>query len=307
MGTIEDLINGLKAGSQWHLARAINIIEKDGPESELLLSRIYGEVEKFSPLIGITGFGGAGKSSLVGVVAEYLLDRGKKVGVLAVDPTSPRSGGSILGDRIRLQHLFPNENLFFRSYANKGAFGGLSPVLMESVRLLEFAGFDYIFLETVGIGQSEVDISSFADVVVLVLSPGLGDEIQFLKGGIMELADVFVMNKMDMPNANISLAALEAYARLLDEPPPIIPTSALLKENVVGVVEAIERVYTHKAESGVLDKVRQSRREVLYVSWVEKMLKEVIAEQYRPDEVPYRAAADLVKKIRRCLREAESH
>jgi len=114
-------------------------------------------------------------------------------------PTSPRSGGALLGDRIRLQHLFPNENLFFRSFANKGALGGLSPILMESVKILEVAGFDYIFLETVGIGQSEVDITHFADVVVLVLSPGLGDEFQFLKGGIMEIADILVMNKWICP------------------------------------------------------------------------------------------------------------
>lgn len=303
MGTSQSLIKALRNGSQADIARAISLIEKNGEDMSEFLNLLYREYTSPAPLIGLTGFGGAGKSSLVGALAEALLKEGKRVGVMAVDPTSPRSGGALLGDRIRLQHLFPNENLFFRSFANKGALGGLSPILMESVKILEVAGFDYIFLETVGIGQSEVDITHFADVVVLVLSPGLGDEIQFLKGGIMEIADILVMNKMDMPSANISLAALEAYARLLDEPPTVVPVSAIERRNIDVLLSKIDDCYEKKQDTKELEKIRKERNKALYHSWMMQMLEPIVDQRYSEGEVPYIAAKTFVDRIGRCLDE----
>lgn len=303
MGTNQSLIRALRNGSQADIARAITLIERNGENMSEFLRLLYEEDTNPVPLIGLTGFGGAGKSSLVGVLAESLLKVGKRIGIMAVDPTSPKSGGALLGDRIRLQHLFPNENLFFRSFANKGALGGLSPLLMESVKILEVASFDYIFLETVGIGQSEVDITHFADVVVLVLSPGLGDEIQFLKGGIMEIADILVMNKMDMPSANVSLAALEAYARLLDEPPRVVPVSAIERRNIDVLLSEINDCYCRKQESHELDQIRKQRNRALYHSWMMQMLEPIVDQRYSEAEVPYIAAKTFVDSIGRCLDE----
>jgi LAO/AO transport system kinase len=297
------ILESIKNGSQRDIAEAISLIEKNGDEMVNFITDLYKEPQPDVPLIGFTGFGGAGKSSLVGALAESLLKQGKKVGILAVDPTSPKSGGSLLGDRIRLQHLFPNENLFFRSFANKGSLGGLSPVLMESVKILEVAGFDYIFIETVGIGQSEVDITHFADLVVLVLSPGLGDEIQFLKGGIMEIADILVMNKMDMPNANISLGALEAYASLLDVPPRVIPVSAINKMNIDLLLETIDASYKEKSNTGAVSQIRGERNRALYQAWVLQLIKPLIDSGYGSDEVPYVSARLLTDRMRRCFDE----
>ncbi|WP_018963210.1 ArgK/MeaB family GTPase [Coprothermobacter platensis] len=301
MGKYNALINGVKKGSQAAIAQSISIIEKNDDDRLELIKALYSEESCNTPLIGLTGFGGAGKSSLVGALAEVLLKQDKKVGIMAVDPTSPKSGGSLLGDRIRLQYLFPNNKLFFRSFANKGALGGLSPILMESVKVLEVAGFNYIFLETVGIGQSEVDITHFADVVVLVMSPGLGDEIQFLKGGIMEIADVLVMNKMDMPNANISLAALEAYSRLLDQPPTVVPVSVIARQNIDLLLKTIDEVYENKRSTGYVEKLRMERSNALYQAWVMQMLRPIVDQRYTSEEIPYVAAKSIADRMRRCI------
>jgi LAO/AO transport system kinase len=301
MGKYNALINDVKKGSQAAIAQSISIIEKNDDDRLELIKALYSEESCNTPLIGLTGFGGAGKSSLVGALAEVLLKQDKKVGIMAVDPTSPKSGGSLLGDRIRLQYLFPNNKLFFRSFANKGALGGLSPILMESVKVLEVAGFNYIFLETVGIGQSEVDITHFADVVVLVMSPGLGDEIQFLKGGIMEIADVLVMNKMDMPNANISLAALEAYSRLLDQPPTVVPVSVIARQNIDLLLKTIDEVYENKRSTGYVEKLRMERSNALYQAWVMQMLRPIVDQRYTSEEIPYVAAKSIADRMRRCI------
>jgi len=195
------------------------------------------------PVIGITGPPGAGKSTLVNGLIQYYVDKGLKVAVLAVDPTSPFNMGSLLGDRIRMASHYTNPNVFIRSLATRGSLGGLSAKTIEITDILKAAGFDKIIIETVGVGQSEIEIAGIADTTVLVLVPEAGDDIQNMKSGIMEIADIFVVNKADRPGSDLFKANL---AKILHQKPasawspPIIATTATENTGIDTLAEAIE-------------------------------------------------------------------
>ena len=193
---MSELIDKVLAGDPRSVARAITIVENGGPDAAGLMKAVFRSTGK-ATVIGITGAPGAGKSSLVDKLALHYKDAGERVGIVCVDPSSPFSGGAILGDRIRMATLGLDKNVFIRSMATRGNLGGLSRATVDAVAILDAAGYDKVIVETVGVGQDEVEIVKTADVSVVVLVPGMGDDIQAIKAGIMEIGDVFVINKAD--------------------------------------------------------------------------------------------------------------
>ncbi len=224
------------------LAKAITLVENDLPEGRSLLKSL--SFDKEVALVGITGPPGAGKSSLVNALILRLLDEGKKIGVLAVDPTSPFNFGSLLGDRIRMAENFNNPNVFIRSIATRGSLGGLSARIYEITDVMKHAGFDVILIETVGVGQSEVEIAGLADTTTVVLVPEAGDEVQTLKSGLMEIADIFVVNKSDREGADIFIRNLSALVHQKDQSEweiPVLKTIASTKNGIDKLWEAIQK------------------------------------------------------------------
>ena len=218
------LIEAVLRGEMRAVGRAISLVESGDAEGIALLKSLYAKGGR-ARVVGFTGPPGAGKSTLIEAVALRLLDTGARVGIVAVDPTSPFSGGALLGDRIRMQALFLHPRAFIRSMATRGAMGGISAVTLDAVDILDAAGYDWVLVETIGVGQDEVDVASCVAVTALVLVPGLGDDIQAMKAGVMEIADVFVVNKSDRDGADKTAAELETLARMgaSDDPPPNPP------------------------------------------------------------------------------------
>jgi LAO/AO transport system kinase len=206
MNIVQRILKGDKRG----IARLITLIEEQSPDASHLLKKIY-RFTGNAVTIGITGPPGAGKSSIVNLLAKKFRQKNKKVGIIAIDPTSPFTGGAILGDRIRMQNLTLDEGIFIRSMGSRGALGGLSRASYDAVKVLDAAGMDYIIIETVGVGQSEVDIIKLADIVALVLVPGMGDEVQAIKAGVMEIGDIFVVNKSDRDGSDRLVTEIQRY------------------------------------------------------------------------------------------------
>jgi LAO/AO transport system kinase len=234
------------------LAKGITEVENQTQTGRELLSILT--PQKHTPVLGFTGPPGAGKSTLINSFTEFLVQKGLKVGIIAVDPTSPFNKGSLLGDRVRMSSLFLNPNVYIRSLATRGSLGGLSPRTFEVIHLMQSAGFDYIIIETVGVGQSEVEVAGLADTTILVLVPEAGDEVQTLKSGIMEIADIYVVNKADRDGAGIfakNLHMLLHERELSDWQTPIVKTVASKSE---GVQELYEAVCKHLASTRAIDK-----------------------------------------------------
>jgi LAO/AO transport system kinase len=235
------------------IARAISLIEDESPAASDLLRRIFARTGR-AYLVGVTGPPGSGKSTLVDRITAELRQAGKSVGIVAVDPTSPFSGGAILGDRVRMQAHAGDDGVFIRSMATRGHLGGLARATSEVALVLDAAGKDVILIETVGVGQDEIDIVRTADVSILTLVPGSGDEVQALKAGIMEIADIFVVNKADREGADRTVASIEANLSLQTFAsdawrPPILKTEATTGQGVPALVAAIEDFRTHTAGS----------------------------------------------------------
>jgi LAO/AO transport system kinase len=233
------------------VARAISLIEDESPHGAELIRRIFGRTGR-AYLIGVTGSPGAGKSTLVDRLIAELRRTEKSIGVIAVDPTSPFTGGAILGDRVRMQSHVADAGVFIRSMATRGNLGGLSRATSDAALVLDAAGKDLVLIETVGVGQDEVDIVRTADVSIVVLVPGAGDDVQALKAGLMEIADIFVINKADRDGADRTAASVEALLSLDTVAdgrwrPPIVKTEATTGKGIPELVAEIERFRAHTA------------------------------------------------------------
>lgn len=242
MAVVTELSGKVLAGEPRYIARAISLVENGGSEAAGLMKEIFPRTGNAS-VIGITGAPGAGKSSLVDKLALHYKEQGQKVGIVCIDPSSPFSGGAILGDRIRMAALGTDKNIFIRSMATRGNLGGLSRATVDAVAILDAAGFDKVIVETVGVGQDEVEIVKTADVSVVVLVPGMGDDIQAIKAGIMEIGDVFVINKADREGVLRTQKELEALLTLAHRPdmwnPPIVKTIATESKGIDDLAMAI--------------------------------------------------------------------
>lgn len=236
------LLSTIQSGDRKVLARAISLVENGVPGYEDFLKSMPVEA---TPVIGITGPPGAGKSTLVDALIGYWVEQGKKIGVLCVDPSSPFNLGALLGDRIRMSEWYTHPQVFIRSLATRGSLGGLHPHILEITDVMRTAGFDIILVETVGVGQSEVEIAGLADTTVVVVVPEAGDEVQTMKAGLMEIADVFVVNKADRPDADLFARNLRLMMAPAFQTKPheiaIVKTEAHHKKGIEELAQAIEK------------------------------------------------------------------
>ena len=282
----QSLAQRLLDGDKRALARAITLVENDSPEGWELVKEVYPHTGR-AAVIGFTGPPGVGKSTLLGALTKLERERERTVAVLSVDPSSPYTKGALLGDRIRLADHFLDPGVFIRSMANRGALGGLSEAALQAALLMDASGRDLVFVETVGVGQAEVDIIDHADTVVLVLMPGSGDSIQALKAGIMEIPDVIVVNKAEHPLTDTMVREIKAVLALgpkPDWPVPIVRTEAVRGD---GVAELAEKLADHRAyiqEQGTLSERRRRNlmNEVLAIATF-RMRRE-LEESLRDDE-----------------------
>jgi LAO/AO transport system kinase len=268
------------------LGRAISLLEDGGPAQRELVHRVYGRTGN-ARVVGVTGPPGAGKSTLVDRLARLCRARGETVAILAVDPTSPFTGGALLGDRIRMQTLYTDPGVFIRSMATRGNMGGLARASRDAVDLLDAAGFDWVLVETVGVGQDEIDVVRTVDTVAVVTVPGLGDDIQAIKAGILEIADVFVINKADREGVERTAKDLEMMLSIGEHGewlPPILRTVASREEGVDRLLAEMERHRDYLRSSGELERRRISHLRLR----VETILKERVV-----------AAADRVLGVER--------
>jgi LAO/AO transport system kinase len=262
-----DLAQRLLAGDRRALARAISLVEDDRPEGWALVREIYPHTGA-AAVVGFTGPPGVGKSTLIGALTKARREAGRTVGVLSIDPSSPFTQGALLGDRIRLGEHFLDPGVFIRSMANRGALGGLSEAALQAALLLDAAGREDVFVETVGVGQAEIDIIDHADTIVLVLMPGSGDSIQALKAGVMEIPDIIVINKADHPLTDTMVREIRGVLSLanLDRSPeeaakrwrvPIVKTEAV---HGTGIPELVERLDEHRAHILAAGELQERRR-----------------------------------------------
>jgi LAO/AO transport system kinase len=273
MTDIAILRDAILAGRYRALGQAISLVERDDPGADRLLAGIYSSTGR-ARIIGITGSPGAGKSTLVASLAKHYRRQEKRVGIIAVDPTSPFTGGAILGDRIRMTDLYTDRGVFIRSMATRGFLGGLARATNDVVDVLDASGFDIVLVETVGVGQDEVEVIRTVQTNVVVLVPGMGDDIQAIKAGIMEIGDIFVVNKADRPGADKTVTEVTMMMSLVEEHgdwiPPIVKTVASKNEGVTELDEAIGKHHDYLASSGELDRRNRERVRIR----IETLLKE---------------------------------
>jgi len=284
--SLEDRVQELIAGDRRTAARLITSIENRSDDKNDLMKLVYPHTGR-AMIIGITGAGGSGKSTLINHLINRFRGQDKRVGVLAVDPSSPFSGGALLGDRIRFQDHSGDQGVYIRSMGSRGYLGGLARATTDAVRIMEAMGNDIVIIETLGVGQDEIDIMHIAQTCLLVLTPGMGDDIQAMKAGIMEIADVIVLNKADLDGAEIALRTLEAtihYAVSKDEEawsPPIVPTVALASrskeiEGIDALVEAVTAHQRYIRDSRLIQKIQAKRIEqelgLIFRDEVEKIM-----------------------------------
>jgi LAO/AO transport system kinase len=304
MTSIAELVSGALSGSVRALAKLITLVENEMPGAVEALQQLYPRTGH-AYIVGITGPPGSGKSTLTDKITKELRKKGYTVGIVAVDPTSPFSGGALLGDRLRMQDITSDEGVFVRSMATRGTLGGLSRATADTVKILDAFGKDFILIETVGVGQDEVDIAKTADTTLLISVPGLGDEIQALKAGIMEIGDIFVVNKSDREGADRLVTELSLMLDLNPAMgpwrPPIVKIVATLGE---GILDLTEKIWKHRQflqeGSGLLRKRNErAKQEILNLiegevsKYIHKMLKydvtfdEVIEQVVARKKDPY--------------------
>jgi LAO/AO transport system kinase len=316
----EELARGVLAGMARPIGRAISEVERDSGTVPDILRRLFPRTGR-ARIIGITGPPGAGKSTLVQRLAQAYRKQGRRVGIVAVDPSSPFTGGAILGDRIRMSEIYTDPGVFIRSMATRGALGGLARSTSDAVDVLDAAGFDIVVIETVGVGQDEVDIVKAADTIAVVLVPGLGDDIQAIKAGILEIADVFIVNKADREGSDRVVAELSMMLDFAGHPawrPPIVKTSATTSAGVPESIQALEAHGVFLKESGEGPKRRAIRARARLLALVESRfrravearapepngLEEAVSAVLARKEDPYSAAGRLFETVVEAQREA---
>ncbi len=316
MAMLEELVRNAMAGDKKAVARLITMVENDEDKAREIVRLVHPHTGK-AYVVGITGPPGAGKSTLLDKLIKLARDGGHRVGVIAVDPTSPFTGGALLGDRLRMQRHSTDPAVFIRSMATRGSLGGLAKATNDAIKVLDASGYDIIFVETVGVGQTEVDIVRTADTVVLVLVPGYGDEVQALKAGLMEIADIFAINKADREGTEMLHMEIQMAVeferdrwRQLGWEPPIVETTAFTLRGVRPLWEAIGRHMEFMRSSGRLKERRKLRafEEVKaivadsVVSRVEKRLispeaEELIGQVLSGKIDPYSAADIIMERV----------
>jgi LAO/AO transport system kinase len=283
--TIEEIVKGVLAGNRRSIARAITMAEDNTPEAQKLIAAIYPHTGK-AHIIGLTGPGGSGKSTLIEKMVREYRREGKTVGVVAVDPSSPFTGGAFLGDRIRMQELSTDEGVFIRSMATRNYAGGIAKATKDAVKILDAAGKDIVLVETVGAGQSEVEIIKVAQSIVVIHAPGLGDDIQAIKAGLMEIADIFVVNKADRENADKAVMDIQAMLQLNNKEtawkPPILKTTALTGEGVSQLVKKLEE-HRHFLEKEAERKKSLLRAEAELVEAVKEKIVNVVIDELKKE------------------------
>jgi LAO/AO transport system kinase len=311
--TLEALVEGIRGGDRRALARAITLIENSDALAYELIRRLYPDTGK-SYSVGVTGPPGVGKSSLISMLVRHVRVAGASVGVISVDPSSPFTQGALLGDRIRLADHFLDPEVFIRSMGTRGHLGGIAEATLQAALVLDAAGKDLLFLETVGAGQSEVEIISIADTVVLVLMPGSGDSIQALKAGIMEIPDVIAVNKRDHPAAKTMVNEVRSILSLSEDTgwqPPIVLTEAVRGEGIEELWEQIEAHRRHLEEDGLLEGRRADHLagEVFAVASArakthlehavadDPELRRLLAEVQRRELDPLTAVREIMEKV----------
>ena len=313
--TAAQIAERVLAGDARATARAISLIEDDGPAAADLIRRVFAHTGR-AYLIGVTGAPGAGKSTLVDKMTSAIRQTGQTVGIVAVDPTSPFSGGAILGDRVRMQAHAGDHGVFIRSMATRGHLGGLAHATGEAALLLDASGRDVVLIETVGVGQDEVDIVRTADISLVTIVPGAGDDVQALKAGIMEIADIFVVNKADREGADRTVASIETMLSLQSYDaqawrPPIIKTEAISGKGIAELLAAVDRFKAHtQAERGSRRRARAEWRvrELLghrFLAHVEQQvlapgeLAEILERIASRQLDPYTAVDDILRRATR--------
>jgi LAO/AO transport system kinase len=315
MSELTDITDGIRDGRIRALARAISMIESNDPRAVQLLADVYPATGR-ARILGITGSPGAGKSTLVASMARHYRRQQKRVGIIAVDPTSPFTGGAILGDRIRMTDLYTDRGVFIRSMATRGFLGGLAKATNDVVDLIDAAGYDVVLVETVGVGQDEVEVVRTVQTNVVVLVPGMGDDIQAIKAGIMEIGDVFAVNKADRPGADKTVTEVTMMMSLVEEHgdwiPPIVKTVASRNEGIEELDAALVQHYDYLKASGELDRRNRDRVRIrietqLKERFMERLIGGTIGrEEYealldavlRKQTNPYDAAEGVLSRVR---------
>jgi LAO/AO transport system kinase len=302
---IEGWVERICAGDRLAVARAISAVENGRADGVALVKRLFPKAGK-ARLIGITGSPGAGKSTLVEKLAAEYRRKGHRVGIIAVDPTSPFSGGAILGDRIRMQSLSADEGVYIRSMATRGHLGGLAPTAHDVVTILEGAGCEVVLIETVGVGQDEVEVARLADATLLLLVPGMGDDVQTFKAGVMEIADVFAINKSDRPGADRVEQELSTMLSISPRPdswrPPIVHTVATTGAGITEVHAALESFF----DFGEKEQVALKRQREKWRARLLELLRQALFEKVVTERLPAGAIDAHVQEVLEHCRDPHS-
>jgi len=310
----ENLVDGLKNRDVRAMARLITFVENRESGWEDAMKAVYPDTGS-ARVFGITGSPGVGKSTLTSEISQEFVNRGLTVGIIAVDPSSPFSGGALLGDRLRMKKIFTMKEVFIRSMATRGTLGGLNQAARDVVRILDAYGKDIILIETVGVGQDEIEVVKAADLVMVICVPGQGDGIQAIKAGIMEIADFFIVNKADMQGADVVMADISGMLELSAEKdqslPPVLKTSAMKSEGIKELVSMLlhhktdEKKYARRRELGVKEEIFNLAKEEIFQKVRKKweqdgVLDEIVKQVMEKKKDPYTIVKELLEQ-NKCL------